>query len=72
MRVVPKYLGAGKLQGLTGAEAQPQVITMFFLIFCFNLRFSDSLDSGEMLLAGRLVGSSLGLILRQRTIMDFL
>ena len=45
------FLGARNLQGLTGAEAQPQVITMFFfLIFCFNLRFSDSLDSGEMLL----------------------
>ena len=27
------YLGAGKLQGLTGAEAQPQVITMFFFDF---------------------------------------
>ena len=55
------------LQGLTGAEALPRVITMFF--FDFLLRFSGSLGSGEMLLlTGRLEGSSLGLILS----MDFL
>jgi hypothetical protein len=35
-------------RGLTGAEAQPQVIT--FLIFCFNLRFSDSLERDAALL----------------------
>ena len=69
------FLGARNLQGLTGAEAQPQVITMFF--FWFFASTSDSrilLTLERCCFAGRLEGSSLGLILMAAswTRVDFL